>query len=149
MRTLRLAAFAAVTLAFAAPLPALAQNNDPFIGGDYVSVTGVKIDDGHYLDYANFLSGFYKAQEEYAVKQGWQTSWEILANVNPRKGEPDLYLLRRFKNIPDGAEGERRAKMIRDNVKMDDAQMEAASGERAKFRHIEDNMLLQELKWRN
>ena len=149
MRALRLAAFAAVTLAFAAPLPALAQNNDPFIGGDYVSVTGVKIDDGHYLDYANFLSGFYKAQEEYAVKQGWQTSWEILANVNPRKGEPDLYLLRRFKNIPDGAEGERRAKMIRDNVKMDDAQMEAASGERAKFRHIEDNMLLQELKWRN
>ena len=148
MRTLRLAAFAAVTLAFAAPLPALAQNNDPFIGGDYVSVTGVKIDDGHYLDYANFLSGFYKAQEEYAVKQGWQTSWEILANVNPRKGEPDLYLLRRFKNIPDGAEGERRAKLIRENVKMDDAQMEAASGERAKFRHIEDNMLLQELKWR-
>ena len=148
MRALRLAAFAAVTLAFAAPLPALAQNNDPFIGGDYVLVTGVSIDDGHYLDYANFLSGFYKAQEEYAVKQGWQTSWEILANVNPRKGEPDLYLLRRFKNIPDGAEGERRAKMIRDNVKMDDAQMEAASGERAKFRHIEDNMLLQELKWR-
>ena len=148
MRALKLAAFAAVTLAFAAPLPALAQNNDPFIGGDYVSVTGVKIDDGHYLDYANFLSGFYKAQEEYAVKQGWQTSWEILANVNARKGEPDLYLLRRFKNIPDGAEGERRAKLIRENVKMDDAQMEAASGERAKFRHIEDNMLLQELNWR-
>ena len=148
MKSVRLAAFAAGTLAFAAPLPALAQNNDPFIGGDYVSVTGVKIDDGHYLDYANFLSGFYKAQEEYAVKQGWQTSWEILANVNARKGEPDLFLMRRFKNIPDGAEGERRAKMIRDNVKMDDAQMEAASGERAKFRHIEDNMLLQELKWR-
>ena len=148
MRTLRLAAFAAVTLAFAAPLPALAQSNDPFIGGDYVSVTGVSIDDGHYLDYANFLSGFYKAQEDYAVKQGWQTSYEILANVNRRKGEPDLYLMRRFRNIPDGAEGERRAKMIRDNVKMDDAQMEAASGERAKFRHVDSNMLLQELKWR-
>ena len=148
MRTLRLAAFAAVTLAFAVPLPALAQSNDPFIGGDYVSVTGVSIDDGHYLDYANFLSGFYKAQEDYAVKQGWQTSYEILANVNRRKGEPDLYLMRRFRNIPDGAEGERRAKMIRDNVKMDDAQMEAASGERAKFRHVDSNMLLQELKWR-
>ena len=148
MRTLRLAAFAAVTLAFSAPLPALAQSNDPFIGGDYVSVTGVSIDDGHYLDYANFLSGFYKAQEDYAVKQGWQTSYEILANVNRRKGEPDLYLMRRFRNIPDGAEGERRAKMIRDNVKMDDAQMEAASGERAKFRHVDSNMLLQELKWR-
>ena len=148
MRTLRLAAFAAVTLAFAAPLPAAAQNNDPFIGGDYVLVTGVSIDDGHYLDYANFLSGFYKAQEDFAVKQGWQTSYEILGNVNRRKGEPDLYLLRRFKSMPDGAEGERRAAMIRSQVKMDDAQMEAASGDRAKFRHVDSTMLLQEMKWR-
>ena len=147
MRTLRLAAFAAVTLAFAAPLPAAAQN-DPFIGGDYVSVTGVSIDDGHYMDYASFLSGFYKAQEDFAVKQGWQTSYEMLSNVHPRKGEPDLYLLRRYKNIPDGAEGERRAAMIRSQVKMDDAQMEAASGDRAKFRHVDSTMLLQEMKWR-
>ena len=145
MKNLRLAATAAAfALSFAA-LPAAAQN-DPFMGGDYVSVTGVSIDDGHYLDYATFLSGFYKAQEDYAVKQGWQTSWEVLANVNPRKGEPDLYLIRRFKNIPDGAEGERRAQMIRDNVKMSDAQMEAASGERAKFRHVESTQLLQELR---
>jgi hypothetical protein len=145
MRALKLAAFAAVTLAFAAPLPALAQN-DPFTGGDYMTVTGVSIDDGHYLDYASFLSGYFKAQEDFAVKQGWQTSWEILANVNARKGEPDLYLVRRFKNIPDSAEGERRAQMIRDNVKMTDAQMEAASGNRAKFRHVEGTMLLQVLK---
>ena len=145
MKSLRFAALAAVTLAFAAP--ALAQN-DPFMGGDYVSVTGVSLDDGHYLDYATFLSGFYKDQEQYAVKQGWETSWEILANVHPRKGEPDLYLIRRFKDIPTGAEGERRAQMIRDNVKMSDAQMEAASGDRAKFRHVDSTMLLQELKWR-
>ena len=148
MRTLRLAAFAAVTLAFASPLPALAQNNDPFTGGDYVLVTSVSVDDGHFLDYANFLSGFYKAQEDFAVKQGWQTSYEILANVNGRKGEPDLYLVRRFKSMPDGAEGERRTAMVRAQVKMDDAQMEAASGDRAKFRHVEGSMLLQELKWR-
>ena len=143
MRTLRLAAIAAVTLAFAAPLPAFAQNNDPFVGGDYVLVTGVSIDDGHYLDYANFLSGFYKAQEDFAIKQGWQTNWEVLANVNGRKGEPDLYLVRRFKSMPDSAEGERRAKMIRDQVKMDDAQMQAASGDRAKFRHVDGSQLLQ------
>jgi len=146
MKHLRLAAAAALSLAFAS-VPALAQN-DPFVGGDYVTVTGVKLDDGHYLDYATFLSGFYKAQEEFAVKQGWQTSWEILANVNPRKDEPDLYLVRRFKEMPTGAEGDRRAAMIRQQVKMDDAQMEAASGDRAKFRHIESTQLLQELHWR-
>lgn len=147
MKSVRLAALAAVTLAFAAPLPALAQNN-PFIGGDYVSVTGVSIDDGHYMDYASFLSGYYKAQEDFAVKQGWQTSYEILSNVNARKGEPDLYLVRRFKSMPDGAEGERRAEMIRAQVKMDEAQMQAASGDRAKFRHVDSEMLLQEMKWR-
>ena len=147
MRTLRLAAFAAVTLAFAAPLPALAQN-DPFIGGDYVSVTGVTIDDGHYMDYASFLSGFYKAQEDFAIKQGWQTSYEILSNVHPRKGEPNLYLVRRFKNMPDAAEGDRRQAMIRNQVKMDETQMQAASGDRAKFRHVDSEMLLREMKWR-
>ncbi|MDP3676213.1 MAG: hypothetical protein Q8R44_14155 [Novosphingobium sp.] len=145
MKSVRLAVLAAFTLAFAAPLPALAQN-DPFTGGDYMSVTGVSIDDGHYLDYATFLAGYYKAQEDFAVKQGWQTGWEILSNVNPRKGEPDLYLIRRFKSIPDGAEGERRAQMIRDNVKQSDAQMEAASGNRAKFRHVDGTMLLQVMK---
>ena len=146
MKSVRLAAFAAVTLAFASP--ALAQNNDPFIGGDYVTVTGISIDDGHYMDYATFLSGYWKAQEDFAVKQGWSTGYEILANVNARKGEPDLYLMRRFKNIPDGVEGERRAEMIRKQVKQDDAQMEASSGERAKFRHVDSEMLLQRLEWR-
>ena len=147
MKSVRLAAIAAATLLFTAPLAVQAQS-DPFMGGDYVAVTAISIDDGHYLDYATFLGGFFKAQEEYAVKQGWQTSWEILSNVHPRKGEPDLYLMRRFKNIPDGAEGERRSQMIRDNVKMSDAQMEAASGDRAKFRHVDSNMLLQEMKYK-
>jgi hypothetical protein len=145
MKSNRFAALAAATLLLAAPFAAQAQN-DPFTGGEFMTVTGVTIDDGHYLDYANFLAGYYKAQEEYAVKQGWQTGWEILANVNKRKGEPDLYLIRRFKSIPDGAEGERRSQMIRDNVKLTDAQMEAASGDRAKFRHVEGTTLLQVLK---
>lgn len=147
MKSVRLAAFAAATLLATASLPALAQSA-PFVGGDYVSITAVSVDDGHSLDYANFLAGFFRAQEEYAVKQGWQTSWEIMGNVHPRKGEPDIYLLRRFKSMVDGAEGERRTQMIRDNVKMSDAQMEAASGDRAKFRHVDSNMLLQEMKFK-
>lgn len=145
MKKLGLAALGAAALAFVAPHMASAQNS-PFKGGDYVEVTGVTVDDGHFPDYESFLSGYYKAQEEYAVKQGWETSWEILANVFKRAGEPDLYLIRRYKNLPDGAEGERRAAMIRDQVKMTDAQMQAASGDRAKFRHVGGTMLLQEMK---
>ena len=147
MIKIRHAAAFAASLALVIPVVAWAQN-DPFIGGDYVEVTGVSIDDGHSLDYATFLTGYYKAQEQYAISQGWQTSYEILANVNKRKGEPDLFLVRRYKSLPDGIEGDRRAAMIRKQVKQDDAQMAAASGDRAKFRHIDGTMLLQELKMR-
>jgi hypothetical protein len=147
MKKLGLAALGAATLAFAFPQIALAQD-DPFTGGDYVQVTGVTVDDGHYLDYASFLAGYYKTQEEFAVKQGWQTGWELLANVHKRTGEPDLYLVRRYRDIPDGAEGEKRAAKIRAEVKMSDAQMEAQSGDRAKFRHIMSTQLLQVLKFK-
>lgn len=147
MFCIRHAAAFAASLALAIPATAWAQN-DPFVGGDYVEVTGVTVDDGHYLDYATFLAGYYQAQEKYAISQGWQTSWEILGNVNKRKGEPDLYLVRRYKSLPDGSEGDRRAAMIRTQVKMSDAQMAAASGDRAKFRHVDSSMLLQVLKMR-
>jgi hypothetical protein len=144
MKTFVYAALGAVALAFAAPQAAVAQDS-PFRGGDYVEVTGVNIDDGHFMDYANFLTGYYKSQEEFAIKQGWQTSWEILSNVYKRDGEPDLYLVRRYRNLPDGMEGERRAAQVRAQVKQTDAQMEAASGNRAKFRHIMSSQLLQVL----
>ena len=145
MKKLGLTALGAVALSFALPQMAVAQD-DPFTGGDYVEVTGVNVDDGHYMDYANFLAGFYKAQEEYAIRQGWETGWEVLANVHKRADEPDLYLVRRYRNIPDGVEGEKRAAQIRAQVKMSDAQLQAASGERAKFRHIMGSQLLQVMK---
>lgn len=145
-RIRHVAAFAAA-LTLAVPATAWAQNN-PFIGGDYVEVTGVSVDDGHNLDYATFLTGFYRAQEQFAISQGWETSWEIMRNVNKRKGEPDLFLVRRYKSLPDGAEGDRRAAMVREQVRMSDAEMAAASGDRARFRHIESNMLLQVLRIR-
>ena len=147
MLTIRRAALLAASLTLAFAVPAAAQE-DPFIGGDYVEVTGVSIDDGHYLDYATFLAGYYRAQEQYAVSQGWQTSWELLSNVHKRKGEPDLYLIRRYKSLPDGAEGDRRSANIREHVKQSDAQMQAASGDRAKFRHIDGSQLLQVMAYR-
>ena len=144
---MKIVLYAAAALGLALATPAVAQNS-PFIGGDYVEVTGVSIDDGHGLDYAQFLAGYYRAQEEYAKSQGWQTSFEILSNVDKRKGEPDLYLIRRFKSRADGPEGERRSAMIREHVKQSDTQMEAASGDRAKYRHIDGTQLLQVLNFR-
>ena len=147
MKMMNRVAIAAASLTLAFATPAFAAG-DPFIGGDFVEVTGVTLDDGHYLDYATFLAGYYRAQEEYAISQGWQTSWELLANVHKRAGEPDLYLIRRYKDMVNGTEGDRRAAVVRDHVKMTDAQMAAASGDRAKFRHIQGTTLFQVLNLR-
>ncbi len=68
-----------------------------------------------------------------------------MQNVNPRPGEPDLILVTRFKTIPDAAEQKRREAVMRDHSKQTDAQMSAASGERAKYRHVMGSTLWQAL----
>ena len=144
MRIRHAAAFAAAML-LSAPAVSYAQN-DPFIGGDYVEVTGISIDDGHYMDYASFITQTAMKENAFMVSKGWAVSTEYLSNVHPRKGEPDLYIVRRYKDIPDTAEGERRAAALRDYMKMDDTQAMAASGERAKYRHVDGTMLLRVMK---
>ena len=148
MNALRRAAIlaASISLAFAAPLAA--QSSDPFVGGDYVEVSSVTIDDGHYLDYASFLASTWRAQQEFSKSQGWITSYEVLGNAHKRPGEPDLILVTRFKNFADGAEGDRRNKAFLDHMKATDVAMEAASGDRAKYRHVIGSQLWQELDFR-
>jgi hypothetical protein len=147
MNIYRRAAVLAASLSLAVAAPALAQS-DPMIGGDYVEVSSISIDDGHYLDYANHLAGMWRANQEYAKAQGWITGYEVLANVNMRPGEPDLILVVRFKSMADGAENDRRNKQYSDHVKLTEAQMQAASGDRAKFRKVLGSQLLQVLNFR-
>lgn len=147
MLPLRRAAILAASLSLAFATPALPQS-DPMIGGALVEVSSISIDDGHYLDYANHLAGMWRANQEYAKSQGWISGYEVLANVHKRPGEPDLILVVRFPSIPDAAENERRAKMYRDHVKLTEAQLEAASGSRAKFRKVLGSQLLQVLEFR-
>ena len=144
MRIRHAAAFAA-SLLLTLPGLAIAQN-DPFTGGDYVEVTGISIDDGHYMDYATFIHDTAMKQAAFMQSKGWAISTEYMANVHPRKGEPDLYIVRRYKDIPDSAEGERRAAALRDYMKMDDTQSGAASAERARYRHVDGTLLLQVMK---
>jgi len=147
MKTLRRAAILAASLAFAFATPVMAQS-DPMVGGDYVEVSSISVDDGHYRDYANHMAGAWRTNQEYAKSQGWITGYEVLANVNKRPGEPDLILVVRFKSTPDAAESERAAKMFPDHGKQSDAQMEAASGDRAKFRKVLGSQLWQVLDFR-
>ena len=142
MKMLRYAALLAAPLAFALVNPLGAQNN-PMVGGDYVEVSSVTIDDGHFTDYANFLADTWRKRQDFAKKQGWITGYEVMGNVNPRPGEPDLILVVRVPSIPTGAESERRGAAMREFFKQTDTQMEAASADRAKYRHVIGSTLWQ------
>jgi hypothetical protein len=142
MRKLILGALSAAVMVTS--VPAVAQDL-PLVGGDYWDVTAVKIDDGHFGDYADFLVSDSRKQNEYAKSKGWIKAYYILSNNNPRKDEPDLYLVTVSDRIPTPAEQIARNKEMNAYLKSSDRQQLAGSGHRATYRHITGDMLLQQL----
>ncbi len=132
-------------LAFATPV---AAQNYPLTGGDYAEVTDIKILPGGGVEYATWLATQWKKQQEYAKAQGWITGYSIYSNVYNRENEADIYLMVTFKALPDAAEQERRDDAFRKFMAQSDAQMEAASGDRGKFRRVMSHALLQEMKFK-
>jgi len=146
MKNLRLAAAAALSLAFTS-LPA-AADDWPVTPGEWVEVSMITVDDGHDLEYANHLAGQWRKGQDYAKSQGWITGYEILTNAYPRDGEPGYYLITRFTKFADPAEEERRDTAYNTYMQSTAAQMQAASGERAKYRHLDGQMLLRSWTWK-
>ncbi len=148
MKSMMLAA-AAACLAVAVPQVAVAQDDPwPFDGGDYVEVTGIKLDDGAALKYAQWLAGEWRANEDFFVSQGWNTRYEILTNEYPRKGEPDIYIVRYFPKFVDNAEGEKRRQVMMQRYKRTEQKLQEESAGRASYRTVEGSMLLRKLEWK-
>lgn len=147
MKKLMLAALGAATMSFASP--ALAQEDPPFIGGNYWQVTGVNVDDGHGLRYSRWLADTWRGYQEYAKSQGWISDYMVLSNVHNRSDEPDLYLITVMSSMPDAAEGERRRIAFQEYNQRTMDQMQEASGQRATFRHVGSTVLLQHMKFRD
>jgi len=142
MRKLMLGALGAATMLLS--VPAAAQDL-PLVGGDYWDVTSVKIDDGHFGDYADFLAGRFRSDNEYAKSKGWIKAYYIFSNVNNRADEPDLYLVTVSDHVATPAEQVARNKDINAHNASNDRKEIAGSGQRATFRHITADMLLQQL----
>ncbi|BEV02291.1 hypothetical protein [Novosphingobium olei] len=138
------AAAAALSLAFA--MPALAQEL-PVKAGELVEVGMIKVDDGHFADYAMFLGDQWRKDQDYSVKQGWISSYEILTNEFPRAGEPDFYLITRYPSIPDAAEQKKRQDAYLAYMQSTMQKMEAGSADRAKYRKVLGSMLLRKWVW--
>ena len=144
MRKLMLAALGAATVAIAMPTPA---QELPVKNGNFWDVTAVKIDDGHFGDYADFLASQYRKNMEFQKSKGWIKGYHILSNFNKRAGEPDLYLVTIFDHVTTPAEDIQREKDANAFLQQNTRQGMAASGQRATYRHIGSDMLLQEMLW--
>jgi len=148
MNTIRRAAVLAVSLSLAFATPALADDPWPTDEGDYVTVSMISVDDGHDLEYMNFLAGQWRKGNAFAKAQGWISSYEILANVHRRAGEPDYYLVVRFPNFADKAEAKRRDDAYFAHMATTTAAMQTASGQRSSYRKQLGSQLLRELPWK-
>jgi hypothetical protein len=148
MNIARRAAILAASLSFAFATPVLAQDAYPMDQGDFVEISAIQIDDGHTVDYLNHVTGLWRRGQEFAKSQGWITSYEVMANVHPRKGEPDVYLITRSSRMVDAAEQKKRDDAYNAHMQRTVAQLESESGERAKYRHLAGTQLLRELRFK-
>jgi hypothetical protein len=144
MRKMMLGALAAATMLW--PVSVAAQEL-PLKSGDYWDVGAVTIDDGHFGDYADFLAAQYRRNMEFQKSKGWIKNYYILSNVNKRAGEPDLYLVTVFDHMTTPAEDIQREKEMNAFLKQTTRQGMAASGQRATYRHLGSDMLLQQMVW--
>ncbi|MEP3050131.1 MAG: hypothetical protein ABJP48_02420 [Erythrobacter sp.] len=137
------AAAIAVTLPLGAP--AMAQDF-PLVAGEYTEVAGIFVNDGGEFRYAQHLADQWVTVQEFAKSQGWISDYKIMININPRDGEPHIYLTTTFASLPDAAEQARRtaAYAAWDERSRSQEQLIAESGNRAEYRTVQGSMLLQE-----
>ena len=147
MKNMMLATAMIVAAPMALSTPALADEF-PLKAGDYTTMTGIYLEDGGTLAYAKYLASEWKKNQDFAKSKGWISDYKIFYNVDRRDGEPMLYLTQTFPSMPSGAEIEKRDKEWEEFDKRTNAQLDAASGNRAKFRKVTGSMTLQEAKIR-
>ncbi len=121
----------------------------PLKGGDYWEVTGIDIKDGGGWKYANWLATEWRKDLDFAKSKGWIKDYMIVANVHARVGEADLYLIRVREDIPSAAVGEERQKEYMEWQKKSIEEMVDESGNRAEYREVLSDSLLQVLKFRD
>jgi hypothetical protein len=121
----------------------------PLKSGDYWEVTGIKIHDGGGYKYAKWLATEWRKELDFVKSKGWIKDYMIIANVHARSDEPDLYLIRVRESIVSAAEGEKRQKEYMEWQEKSIEKMQSESGNRAEYRTVMSDSLLQVMKFRD
>jgi hypothetical protein len=144
LKTFALAA-SATLLTFV--LPASAQDM-PYTPGTYWEVASIDVEDGMEPQYIDFLASQWRKTQEFAKSKGYISNYHVLTNMNPRDGEPDLYLVTEFEKMYDTAEQLRQQREYEAMMKRTERQLMTESGARGKMRTLKGSMLLRELNLR-
>jgi len=146
MRTTILAALGAATMICATT--AVAQEV-PLIPGDFWEVAEIDVNDGQFSNYADYLAGRWRQNQEFAKSKGWIKDYLVFSVQNARAGEPDLYLVTVFDRVPTAAESMAREKEFDAFLKTNARKEDAAFGARAPMRKVGGSMLMQQMLFRN
>jgi hypothetical protein len=125
--------------------PLMAQESSYRLGPLWTAAR-IKVEDGQYENYLDWLTKVWASNQAFAKSQGWLLDYYILDNFNSRDGEPDIILLTRFKDFPTVAETERRNEIINKRMSQDDHSADAASGQRTKMRRLMGSVMYRELQ---
>lgn len=138
-----LLASAPLLLAVSTPAPA---QEWPFAAGDFWEVAMINVKDGGDFQYAQHLATKWKDSQEFAKSKGWIKDYKILYNYNRRAGEPDIYLITIMDRLPSGPDSDAREKQFEAWSKSNAKTLSEESGNRAQYRTLMGNMLLQQAR---
>lgn len=134
---------AATSLLMSAPVMAQSFPADP---GQFWDVTGIDLMDGGGLAYMRWLATEWKKDQEFAKSKGWISDYKILSNNYNREGEPDLYLITIYDDLPNAAESIQQRKEYFDWQAKSLEKLNEESGNRVEMRKVMGTSMLQELK---
>lgn len=132
----------AAALVFAAP--SVAQERAARLGPLW-SVSMIDVKDGHFEEYMAWLNTTWRGNQAFAKQQGWLLDYHILANQDPRAGEPDLYLITRYPDEPSVAEIEKRDAVMLKRMQTTAVGADQQSAARGTMRTQMGSMTLREM----
>jgi hypothetical protein len=144
MKTVLLGAFALIC---AMVLPAQAQETLPYTEGAVLEVTEVKIKDGQFDNYMQYLQQRYKPMMEAQKKAGIILDYGVYGRQARDPDEADMYLTVVYANM--GALDNMRERvepLMREVSGQDTAQANKAYADRGSMRTILGSELIRELK---
>ena len=117
--------------------------------GYVVQVTEVHTKDGMFNAYINDLSNVWRKFLEAQKEEGDVIGYGMYSNVNPREGEPDLFLTVTFKNWAAFDRGVEYFEKLGTQILGSTDEMREASIDRGELRTIGSTYNLRELKFKD